>query len=362
MDRRSASGSSRGVAQWPSPARVTASLTVAGLSYRVYLVPVARTKSFPSASPPPSTIEWSMKWCWWQPSSIAGGAPAGPGRGLSRADTPTSGRRPLKYTEAWLSRTGDWERICVWPGAWRWPAGAAAPGSSAICSRIAATPPAAPVSGAAGRRRTRPTARLFGDGRLSASELSTDEVSWLYRQAGALGVAQLVVWGGEPLLRPDLPELLLVARSAGLSAAVITNGWLLPERWPELRGTVDTLIVSLDDVGPAHDRLRALPGLYRRLDVVRPRSALGPVATTCAGEHGAFPAQPGGAATGGPGGAGVGGRAVLLPHGDRGDDVRRFRGAARVGWHCRRRSCARPPCWRSSCSAPATRCWPRTPT
>ena len=39
-----------------------------------------------------------MKWCWWQPSSIAGGAPAGPGRGLSKADTPTSGRRPLKYT------------------------------------------------------------------------------------------------------------------------------------------------------------------------------------------------------------------------------------------------------------------------
>ena len=42
----------------------------------------------------------------------------------------------------------------------------------------------------------------LGDGRLSPSELSTDEVSWLYRQAGALGVAQLVVWGGEPSCAP----------------------------------------------------------------------------------------------------------------------------------------------------------------
>lgn len=104
------------------------------------------------------------------------------------------------------------------------------------------------------------------NGSLSPSELSTEEAAWLYRRAGDLGVAQLVVWGGEPLLRPDLPELLTAARGAGLSVAVITNGWLLPERWPALRGRVDTLIVSLDDIGPAHDRLRALPGLYRRLD------------------------------------------------------------------------------------------------
>jgi len=97
-------------------------------------------------------------------------------------------------------------------------------------------------------------------------ELTTEEVAWLYREAGAAGFPQLVVWGGEPLLRPDLPDLLEVARAAGLSVALITNGWLLPSRWPALRGRVRTLIVSLDDVGQAHDRLRSLPGLYARLD------------------------------------------------------------------------------------------------
>jgi MoaA/NifB/PqqE/SkfB family radical SAM enzyme len=97
-------------------------------------------------------------------------------------------------------------------------------------------------------------------------ELSTEEVTRLYREAGAAGFPQLVVWGGEPLLRRDLPEVLETACDAGLSVALITNGWLLPERWPALRGRVRTLIVSLDDVGDAHDRLRSLPGLYARLD------------------------------------------------------------------------------------------------
>ena len=161
--------------------------------------------------------------------------------GRPRADLRVAGRmaaarargRPWILSHLLTDRCNAVCRTCLWR---RWPASDEADGAA------------------------------FGDGRLSPSELSTDEVSWLYRQAGALGVAQLVVWGGEPLLRPDLPELLLAARRAGLSAAVITNGWLLPERWPALRGRVDTLIVSLDDIGSAHDRLRALPGLYRRID------------------------------------------------------------------------------------------------
>ena len=98
------------------------------------------------------------------------------------------------------------------------------------------------------------------------TELDTATVEWLYDEAGRAGIAQLVVWGGEPLLRQDLPELLLAARRAGLFTTLITNGWSLGERWGELRGRVDALILSLDDVGPAHDALRGLPGLYERLE------------------------------------------------------------------------------------------------
>ncbi len=101
---------------------------------------------------------------------------------------------------------------------------------------------------------------------VSGPELSTEAVRWLYREAVAAGIAQVVVWGGEPLLREDLPQLLAHAVDAGLVVTLITNGWLLEQRWPELRGKVDALILSVDDVGGAHDRLRGLPGLFARLD------------------------------------------------------------------------------------------------
>jgi MoaA/NifB/PqqE/SkfB family radical SAM enzyme len=97
-------------------------------------------------------------------------------------------------------------------------------------------------------------------------ELNSAAVTWLYREAGRAGLAQLVVWGGEPLLRDDLPLLLQSAKDAGLSTTLISNGWLAAERWPQLRGRVDALILSLDDVGAAHDRLRGLPGLSDRLE------------------------------------------------------------------------------------------------
>ena len=104
------------------------------------------------------------------------------------------------------------------------------------------------------------------DGAGRYEELDTGAVRRLYREAGRAGVAQVVVWGGEPLLRRDLPELLLAAHRAGLFVTLISNGWLAGARWAELRGSVDALILSLDDIGEAHDRMRGLPGLFDRLE------------------------------------------------------------------------------------------------
>jgi MoaA/NifB/PqqE/SkfB family radical SAM enzyme len=104
------------------------------------------------------------------------------------------------------------------------------------------------------------------DERAAKAELTTGEIAWLYRRAADAGICQLVLWGGEPLLRDDIEELLRAARSAGLSVILMTNGWLLPDLWPALRGLVRTLMLSLDDAGDGHDRVRGLPGLFARLD------------------------------------------------------------------------------------------------
>jgi MoaA/NifB/PqqE/SkfB family radical SAM enzyme len=121
-------------------------------------------------------------------------------------------------------------------------------------------------AGAAGAPPAAPGGTAAAGGSAGDRELGTPAVQWLYEEAGRAGMAQVVVWGGEPLLRTDLPELLPAARRAGLFVTLITNGWYLGRRWPEIRGAVDALILSLDDVGEAHDRLRGLPGLYDRLE------------------------------------------------------------------------------------------------
>ncbi|MEJ2482405.1 MAG: prolyl oligopeptidase family serine peptidase, partial [Gemmatimonadota bacterium] len=51
----------------------------------------------------------------------------------------------------------------------------------------------------------------------------------------AMGVRKLVVSGGEPLVRKDLPELLEHAARLGLQLGLVTNSFALPQLWPRLR-------------------------------------------------------------------------------------------------------------------------------
>jgi len=54
-------------------------------------------------------------------------------------------------------------------------------------------------------------------------ELTTDEWSRVFREAKALGVLQLGLSGGEPLLRPDLESLVATAHEQGLYTSLITS-------------------------------------------------------------------------------------------------------------------------------------------
>jgi len=80
-------------------------------------------------------------------------------------------------------------------------------------------------------------------------ELTTRQWSDVFRQATALGALQLHLSGGEPTLRPDLPELIAAARGADLYVNLITGGTLLNERklceWRECG--LDHIQLSLQD-------------------------------------------------------------------------------------------------------------------
>src|SRR3989442_1098702 len=72
-------------------------------------------------------------------------------------------------------------------------------------------------------------------------ELTTEQWSRVFREAKALGVLQLGLSGGEPLLRPDLESLVASAHQLGLYTSLITSAHRLTQdrlaaAWRVVRG------------------------------------------------------------------------------------------------------------------------------
>src|SRR5437588_13057999 len=65
------------------------------------------------------------------------------------------------------------------------------------------------------------------------AELETEHWTRVFREARALGVLQLALTGGEPMLRRDLDELVAAGRAAGLYSTLVTGGTLLTRKRAE---------------------------------------------------------------------------------------------------------------------------------
>jgi len=98
----------------------------------------------------------------------------------------------------------------------------------------------------------------------SEEELSTDQVLSIYEDARRNGFAAVVLWGGEPLLRDDIVQIVRGAHEMGFVTLLITNGYRLEEMAPELCPNLDALIVSIDFPSEEHDLFRGYPGLFRK--------------------------------------------------------------------------------------------------
>jgi MoaA/NifB/PqqE/SkfB family radical SAM enzyme len=69
----------------------------------------------------------------------------------------------------------------------------------------------------------------WADGQDGHDELSTDEVIRAVTQARALGLASLKLFGGEPMLRRDVEEIVAHAAGMGIRCSLTTNGTLLSQ-------------------------------------------------------------------------------------------------------------------------------------
>jgi MoaA/NifB/PqqE/SkfB family radical SAM enzyme len=85
-----------------------------------------------------------------------------------------------------------------------------------------------------------------------------------------LGTSILTISGGEPLLHPDLDEIIRAMRRRGVLACMITNGYLLtPERVLRLnRAGLDHLQISIDNVNPDDVSKKSLKVLDKKLQVL----------------------------------------------------------------------------------------------
>ncbi len=95
-------------------------------------------------------------------------------------------------------------------------------------------------------------------------EMTTQETLTLVDEAADLGCQRLGIWGGEPLLRKDLDQIIGRAKQRGLWVTVDSNGHLLPERGHMLEG-INHLSISLDGDRAAHDANRGKGAFDRTL-------------------------------------------------------------------------------------------------
>ena len=83
-----------------------------------------------------------------------------------------------------------------------------------------------------------------------------------------LGTSVITISGGEPLLHPDLDQIIRRIRGHGCIATLITNGYLLtPERIKRLnRAGLDHLQISIDNVQPDDVSKKSLKVLDQKLE------------------------------------------------------------------------------------------------
>lgn len=97
-------------------------------------------------------------------------------------------------------------------------------------------------------------------------ELSTPEAMLLLEDLARFDVPTVLFSGGEPLLRPDLLDLIAYARSIGLRCVISTNGTrITPAVAAALKEAgAEYVGISIDGIGGTHDRIRGEAGAFEQ--------------------------------------------------------------------------------------------------
>jgi len=94
------------------------------------------------------------------------------------------------------------------------------------------------------------------------SELTTSQIFSLIDQISAMGCQRLGIWGGEPLIREDIGQIIDYAKQKELFVTLDSNGYLVPQKI-KILARLDHLVLALDGPKQVHDANRE-PGSFEK--------------------------------------------------------------------------------------------------
>jgi radical SAM protein with 4Fe4S-binding SPASM domain len=106
-----------------------------------------------------------------------------------------------------------------------------------------------------------------GSQAIQALEPTTDQWKGILKQIADAGCLFLLLSGGEPLLRPDFPELFITARELGMIVSLFTNGSMLTPKMVDLLAGYGLYGLEISLYGATretYEKVTRIPGSFER--------------------------------------------------------------------------------------------------
>lgn len=96
------------------------------------------------------------------------------------------------------------------------------------------------------------------------NELTTEEARIFIDDLAGMKVKRLAISGGEPLVRPDITDLMIYANAKNISLGLVTNGYRVETLWNNIKGLRYFLyFTSIDGLEQHNDRTRGKQGAFK---------------------------------------------------------------------------------------------------
>ncbi len=103
---------------------------------------------------------------------------------------------------------------------------------------------------------------------IKAPELNLEQMDVLFRKLKKMGVLRLGIFGGEPMVRKDLGEIIKLAKKRGFFVSLNSN-MLLYDRYKDVLDPVDYFFVSIDGTAEKHAINRGKQSYEKILEATR---------------------------------------------------------------------------------------------